>query len=64
MIKSKLFLIFSNISLINSFDDEKSKTATTTTFRTTDTAPSKVSVDQEYITTKIQQVKKKDLAEK
>ena len=33
---------FSSISLIQSFDDEKSKTATTMTFRTTDTALSKI----------------------
>jgi len=42
---SNSYLLFSNISLINSIDGEKSKTATTITFRTTDTAPSKIEDD-------------------
>lgn len=53
MSQSNLSPLFSNISLINSIDGEKSKTATTITFRTTDTAPSKIEDDEEYILKKI-----------
>ena len=47
---------------MQSFDDEKSKTATTTTFRTTDTAPSKFEDDDEFILNKVEQIRKKDFA--
>ena len=49
---------------MQSFDDEKSKTATTITFRTTDTAPSKFEDDDDFIANKVEQIQKKDLAER
>lgn len=46
------------------FEDNKSRSATTITFRTTDTAPSSVEDEASYIRKKIEQMRKKELPER